>query len=297
MNLYTTLYTLYTPLVTPFIEYGFMSKALLGCLLLSLSSAPLGVLLMLRQMSLMGDAMAHAVLPGVAVGFLLGGASLPLMSLGGFTAGVLIAVLVGLVTRSTIVKEDANLAAFYLIALSLGVLLISLKGNTVDLMHLLFGSVLAMDDASLRLMAGVSSFTLITVALFYRALLAEAFDPVFLRSVCKGAGVFHLLFLILVVVNLVASFQALGTLMAVGLMMLPAVASRFWAQGFAPMVAIAAGVGITASVTGLLISYYVNVPSGPAIILSAGVMYLLSLLFGRFGSVRARYFPFKHLNQ
>jgi zinc/manganese transport system permease protein len=289
--------SLYTTLIAPFAEYGFMSKALLGCILLSLSSAPLGVLLMLRQMSLMGDAMAHAVLPGVAVGFLLGGASLPLMSLGGFVAGVMIAVLVGLATRSTTLKEDANLAAFYLMALSLGVLLISLKGNTVDLMHLLFGSVLAVDDASLRLMAGVSSFTLITFALFYRALLAEAFDPVFVRSVCKGAGAFHLLFLVLVVVNLVASFQALGTLMAVGLMMLPAVAARFWAQGFAPMTMIAAGIGVTASIGGLLISYYINVPSGPTIILSAGVIYLLSLLFGRFGSVRARYFPFKHLNQ
>jgi zinc/manganese transport system permease protein len=252
---------------------------------------------MLRQMSLMGDAMAHAVLPGVAVGFLLGGASLPLMSLGGFVAGVMIAVLVGLATRSTTLKEDANLAAFYLMALSLGVLLISLKGNTVDLMHLLFGSVLAVDDASLRLMAGVSSLTLITFALFYRALLTEAFDPVFLRSVCKRAGMFHLLFLVLVVVNLVASFQALGTLMAVGLMMLPAVTSRFWAQGFAPMVLVAAGFGLFASTAGLLVSYHINVPSGPAIILSAGVIYLLSLLFGRFGSVRARYFPFKHLKQ
>jgi zinc/manganese transport system permease protein len=289
--------SLYTTLIAPFAEYGFMSKALLGCILLSLSSAPLGVLLMLRQMSLMGDAMAHAVLPGVAVGFLLGGASLPLMSLGGFVAGVMIAVLVGLATRSTTLKEDANLAAFYLMALSLGVLLISLKGNTVDLMHLLFGSVLAVDDASLRLMAGVSSLTLITFALFYRALLTEAFDHVFLRSVCKRAGMFHLLFLVLVVVNLVASFQALGTLMAVGLMMLPAVASRFWAQGFAPMVLVAAGFGLFASTAGLLVSYHINVPSGPAIILSAGVIYLLSLLFGRFGSVRARYFPFKHLKQ
>jgi zinc/manganese transport system permease protein len=289
--------TLYTTLVQPFVDYGFMSKALLGCLLLSLSSAPLGVLLMLRQMSLMGDAMAHAVLPGVAVGFLLGGASLPLMSLGGFVAGILIAVLVGLATRSTILKEDANLAAFYLMALSLGVVLIALKGNTVDLMHLLFGSVLAVDNSSLLLMGGVASFTLVAFALFYRGLLAEAFDPVFVRSVCKNAGLFHLLFLVLVVVNLVASFQALGTLMAVGLMMLPAIAARFWAQGFAPMVLVAASVAVAASTIGLLISYYINVPSGPAIILSAGVMYLLSLFFGRFGSIRARYFPFKHFNQ
>ncbi len=289
--------SLYTALIAPFAEYGFMTKALLGCVLLSLSSAPLGVLLMLRQMSLMGDAMAHAVLPGVAVGFLLGGASLSLMSFGGFVAGVVVALLVGLATRSTTLKEDANLAAFYLMALSLGVVLIALKGSTVDLMHLLFGSVLAVDDASLRLMAGVSSLTLITFALFYRALLTEAFDPVFLRSVCKGAGGIHLLFLVLVVVNLVASFQALGTLMAVGLMMLPAVASRFWAQSFAPMVGVGAGLGLVASTAGLLISYHINVPSGPAIVLSAGALYLVSLLLGRYGSVRARYFPFKHLNQ
>ena len=289
--------SLYTAVIAPFAEYGFMTKALLGCVLLSLSSAPLGVLLMLRQMSLMGDAMAHAVLPGVAVGFLLGGASLPLMSFGGFVAGVVVALLVGLATRSTTLKEDANLAAFYLMALSLGVVLIALKGSTVDLMHLLFGSVLAVDDASLRLMAGVSSLTLITFALFYRALLTEAFDPVFLRSVCKGAGGIHLLFLVLVVVNLVASFQALGTLMAVGLMMLPAVASRFWAQSFAPMVGVAAGLGLVASTAGLLISYHINVPSGPAIVLSAGALYLVSLLLGRYGSVRARYFPLKHLNQ
>ena len=289
--------SLYTAVIAPFAEYGFMTKALLGCVLLSLSSAPLGVLLMLRQMSLMGDAMAHAVLPGVAVGFLLGGASLPLMSFGGFVAGVVVALLVGMATRSTTLKEDANLAAFYLMALSLGVVMIALKGSTVDLMHLLLGSVLAVDDASLRLMAGVSSLTLITFALFYRALLTEAFDPVFLRSVCKGAGGIHLLFLVLVVVNLVASFQALGTLMAVGLMMLPAVASRFWAQSFAPMVGVAAGLGLVASTAGLLISYHINVPSGPAIVLSAGALYLVSLLLGRFGSVRARYFPFKHLNQ
>jgi zinc/manganese transport system permease protein len=287
----------YLTVMQPFLEYGFMQKALLGCVLLSISSAPLGVLLMLRQMSLMGDAMAHAVLPGVAVGFLLGGASLPLMSLGGFVAGVLIAVLVGLATRSTILKEDANLAAFYLMALSLGVLLISLGGSTVDLMHLLFGSVLAVDTAALHLVAGAASVTLCTLAVFYRGVVAEAFDPIFVRSVCRGAGLFHLLFLVLVVVNLVAGFQALGTLMAVGLMMLPAATARFWAQGFPAMCGVAALVGVMASIGGLLLSYAVNVPSGPAIILCAGLMYCLSLLFGRWGSVRARYFPFRHLKQ
>jgi zinc/manganese transport system permease protein len=144
-------------------------------------------------------------------------------------------------------------------------------------------------------MAGVASVTLLVFALFYRPLLAEAFDPVFVRSVCRGAGAFHLLLLVLVVINLVAGFQALGTLMAVGLMMLPATSARFWAQGFAAMAGVAALLAMLSSFCGLLVSYYVNVPSGPAIILSAGGVYLLSLLLGRFGSVRARFFPFRHL--
>lgn len=282
-------------MVDPFLSFGFMRKALAGCVLLSCSGAPLGVMLMLRQMSLMGDAMAHAVLPGVAVGFLLAGASVPFMSLGGFAAGITIAVLVGLVSRLTILREDANLAAFYLMALALGVLLISLRGNSLDLAHLLFGSVLAVDRQALLLMAGISGFTMIIFALCYRAFVAEAFDPVFLRSVSRAGAIWHLLFLVLVVVNLVAGFQALGTLMSVGLMMLPAATARFWARGFASMVLVAAGIGVIASYIGLCLSSLINVPSGPAIILSAGLMYVLSLLFGRWGSVRARYFPFRHL--
>jgi zinc/manganese transport system permease protein len=285
----------YQFVIDPFVSFGFMRKALTGCVLLSCGAAPLGVMLMLRQMSLMGDAMAHAVLPGVAVGFLLAGASVPMMSLGGFAAGVTVALLVGLVTRSTILKEDTNLAAFYLIALALGVLLISLRGNSIDLMHLLFGSVLAVDRVALLLMAGVTTVTLIVFALFYRAFVAEAFDPIFVRSVSRAGPVFHLLFLVLVVINLVAGFQALGTLMAVGLMMIPAASARFWAQHFAPMAVIAAGIGVMASLGGLLLSYAINVPSGSAIILFAGAFYIFSLLFGRWGSIRARYFPFHHL--
>lgn len=239
--------------------------------------------------------MSHAVLPGIAVGFLIGGLSVPLMGLGGLVAGIIVALCVGVVTRTTILREDANLAAFYLIALALGVLLISLHGNTIDLVHLLFGSVLAIDKASLELMAGVTSVTLVLFALFYRPILTEAFDPIFMRSVNRFGSLYHLLFLVLVVINLIAGFQALGTLMAVGLMMLPAAASRFWARHFLSLSLTACGIGMASGFIGLLISYYENVPSGPAIILTAGLVYIFSLLLGRFGSVRARYYPAKHL--
>lgn len=282
-------------IISPFADYVFMRRALIGCIILSVGAGPLGVLLILRRMSLMGEAMSHAVLPGIAAGFLIGGLSVPLMGLGGLIAGILVALCVGIVTRTTILREDANLAAFYLIALALGVLLISLHGNTIDLVHLLFGSVLAIDKASLQLMASVTSVTLVLFALFYRPILTEAFDPIFMRSVNRFGSLYHLLFLVLVVINLIAGFQALGTLMAVGLMMLPAAAARFWARHFLSLSLTACGIGICSGFIGLLISYYENVPSGPAIILTAGCVYIASLLFGRYGSVRARYYPAKHL--
>ncbi len=282
-------------IISPFTDYAFMRRALIGCIILSLGAGPLGVLLILRRMSLMGEAMSHAVLPGIAAGFLIGGLSVPLMGLGGLIAGIIVALCVGIVTRTTILREDANLAAFYLIALALGVLLISLHGTTIDLVHLLFGSVLAIDKASLQLMASVTSVTLILFALFYRPILTEAFDPIFMRSVNRFGSLYHLLFLVLVVINLISGFQALGTLMAVGLMMLPAAAARFWARHFLSLSLTACGIGMCSGFIGLLISYYQNVPSGPAIILTAGFVYIASLLFGQYGSVRARYYPATHL--
>ena len=129
----------------PFAEFAFMRRALVATLALSLSAAPLGVFLTLRRMSLLGDALSHAVLPGVAIGFMLSGLSLTAMALGGVVAGMLVAAIAGLVTRFTALKEDASLAAIYLVALALGVTLISGHGTQLDLLHILFGSALGVD--------------------------------------------------------------------------------------------------------------------------------------------------------
>lgn len=158
-------------LVQPFVEYGFMRRALVATLALGLGSAPIGTLLVLRRMSLMGDAMGHALLPGAALGFLFAGFSLAAMSAGGFFAALAVALAAGFVTRVTSQREDASFAAFYLIALALGVLLVSTHGSSVDLMHMLFGTILAVDDAALLLMAGVASLTLVVLAVIYRPLL------------------------------------------------------------------------------------------------------------------------------
>ena len=126
--------------VQPFADFGFMRRALLGCVAISVGATPVGgVFLMLRRMSLTGDAMAHAILPGAAVGYLVAGLSLGAMTIGGLVAGMAVALLAGFVSRATALREDASLAAFYLISLALGVVIVSVRGSNVDLMHVLFG--------------------------------------------------------------------------------------------------------------------------------------------------------------
>ena len=151
---------MYDYLIAPFVEYGFMQRALIGSLMLSLSGCPVGVFLMLRRMSLTGDAMAHAILPGAAAGFLLYGLEIMPMTIGGLIAGVIVALGAGLVSRFTVQKEDASMAAFYLISLAVGVLIVSIRGSSVDLMHVLFGTVLALNNEALMLIGLIAVVTL-----------------------------------------------------------------------------------------------------------------------------------------
>jgi zinc/manganese transport system permease protein len=282
-------------LITPFTEFEFMRRALAAIIALSLGGAPIGVFLMLRRMSLVGDAMAHAILPGAAIGFLLSGLNLFAMTTGGLIAGFLVAILAGVVSRSTGLKEDASLATFYLASLALGVTIVSIKGTNIDLLHVLFGNILAMDDQTLFLVAINATITMCVLAVIYRPLVIESVDPLFLRTVSRSGGPAHLAFLALVVVNLVSGFQALGTLLAVGLMILPAGIARFWARDITPMISIAVVSAMLSGYAGLVLSFQTRIPSGPAIILVAAVLYIASVLFGSVGGVVRQLFPGRHL--
>lgn len=286
---------IYTILIEPFVHFAFMRRALIAILALALGCAPIGVLLVLRRMSLVGDALSHAILPGAAIGFLVGGLSLFYLGVGGLLAGLLVALLSGAVSRLTPQREDASFAAFYLVSLALGVLIVSAGGSNIDLMQLLFGSILAVNNAALLLVAGITTVTLLLLALLYRPLVVECFDPGFLRAVGGHGGAIHIVFLALVTCNLVAGFQALGTLMAVGLMMVPAAAARFWVSQVWSLFAVAAAIAVTSGYSGLLLSYYISLPSGPAIILVAGAIYALSVVAGRRDSIRKRYFRPRNL--
>ncbi|MEM7378843.1 MAG: metal ABC transporter permease [Pseudomonadota bacterium] len=275
-------------LIAPFVDFGFMRRALFGCLVISLGATPVGVFLLLRRMSLTGDAMAHAILPGAALGYLVSGLSLGAMTVGGLIAGLTVALLSGVVSRLTILREDASLAAFYLISLALGVLIVSTQGSNVDLMHVLFGTVLALDDAALTLLCTITSLSLIVLAVLYRVLVLECADPQFLRSVSGLSALTHIGFLMLVVMNLVSGFHALGTLMAVGIMILPAAAASLWVANIGSLIAAAVAIAGASSAVGLLLSFHYSLPSGPAIILVAGGVYVVSLIFGSVGGLIPR---------
>lgn len=280
--------SLHDVVLVPFLDYGFMRRALMGSLALVLGACPLGVILVLRRMSLVGDAMAHAILPGAAVGFLLFGFSLPAMTIGGIVTGLAVAGLAGVVSRVTSLREDASFAGFYLASLGLGVLIVSARGSSVDLLHVLFGTVLALDDPTLVLICAITTLTLLVLAIVYRPLIAECLDPGFLRSVGGGGLAVHMVFIALVVFNLVGGFHALGTLMAVGIMMLPAASARFWADTVAGQMLAAVALGALASGAGLLLSFHLGLATSPAIILAASVLYVVSICVGRRGSLAGR---------
>jgi zinc/manganese transport system permease protein len=286
---------MYDLFIAPFAEFEFMKRALAGILALAIGAGPVGVFLMLRRMSLTGDAMAHAILPGAAIGYVVAGLSLGAMTIGGLVAGMCVALLSGVITRVTSLTEDASMAAFYLISLALGVMIVSMRGSNVDLMHVLFGTVLALDDPTLLMLSGIATVSIFVMASIYRPLVLECVDPGFLRSVSRSGGPTHLLFLMLVVLNLVGAFHALGTLLAVGMMMLPAIAARFWARDIGMMILAAVLIGLGSGITGLLFSYHLEAPTGPAIILTAGAVYALSMMFGPVGGLFWKSLPRRHL--
>ena len=280
-------------LLDPFTA-GFMRRALAGCIALSFAGPPLGVFLVLRRMSLMSDVLQHGILPGVAIGAVTAGLAVWAMGLGGFLAGLLVALLAGALARATGGREDSQLAATYLVALALGVAIVS-QTRSLDLEALLFGSILAVDDAALLLMAGVATAVLFGLALIWRPLIMESFDPESLRVAGGRGALWHLAFLALVVLCVVGGFTALGTLMSVGLVMLPAVAARHWSPALPGQVRASVVLAILASVAGLHASYDLDLPTGPAIVLAAGALWIVSLSAGPHSSLARSWLRRPHL--
>ncbi len=274
-----------------------MRRALAAILALALSAGPIGVFLMLRRMSLIGDAMSHAILPGVAIGFLAAGLNVYGMTLGGLVAGLVIALAAGAISRATAMQEDASLAVFLLLSLALGVVIVTLKGMDIEqLMTFLFGETSArMSGDKLLVIAVSSTVSLLALALIYRPLVLGSVDPGFLRSISRTDSVAHLIFLALLVLNLVSGFHALGTLLGVGIIIIPAGIARFWTRDLSKMIALAVISALISGYAGLLFAFHAGIPSGPAVTLAAGLLYIGSVVFGPVGGLIWRAFPGRHL--
>ncbi len=276
--------TLSALLFEPFEKFAFLQRALAACLVLSVGGAPLGFFMNQRRMALVSDAMSHAIFPGVAIAFLIAGLNVWSLTLGGLAAGILIALFSVFLSRTSQIKEDGVFTLLFLLSLTSGTLLLSLKGSTIDLLHMLFGDILAIDRDALIFIVSVTLMTLSILPFIYRGLILDCFDPDFLSASGRGKSV-RPLFFVLFVVNLVAAFQALGTLMALGLILLPAIASPFWTRRVPTSIALGIGLAWLSSYVGLLISYHANTPSGPMVVLVCGILCLASVLLGRRGSV------------
>lgn len=260
--------------VTPFAEYIFMQKALFSCFLLSLSAVPLGVFLLLRGLSLVGDSLAHGILPGIAIAAIFFGISPIPLFIGGIAAGLVVAFISNRLSDRSIIPEDASFTLIYSLSLAFGVLILFHHGTNTNVLHLLFGSILGVTSVMLLLIAFVCLITIIFLIRFRKLLLMYCFDPLLFAVAGYNHHFLMISFLALVVCNLVASYQAIGTLLALGLMMLPAIAGRMLGTHYRQVFRISTILSFLGCYAGLLLSYHADLPSGPSIIICLGIQCL-----------------------
>ncbi len=272
-----------------------LKAAAAGAVALAFGGAPLGVLMIARRLSLMGDALSHGILPGVAVAFLVAGRDPVALTVGALTAGLIVAGLSSLLARTGKLPDDAAFAIFYLAALALGVLLLGRAGKQDELEALLFGSSEALDAGGLILAGAAASATLIALALFLRGVLGEAADPVFMRTLGARFGLAHLLLMLLLALNLVAGFRAFGALMTVALMTIPAAAARFWAKGYGGQAVCAVLLSAVSGLTGLGLAAFWTVEPGAVMTLCAAGLFGVSAIAGTNGGLLQTWLMRAHL--
>jgi zinc/manganese transport system permease protein len=274
-----------------------LKSAAAGAVALAFGGAPLGVLMIARRLSLMGDALSHGILPGVAIAFLVAGRDPVALTFGALTAGLIVAGLSSLLARTGKLPDDASFAIFYLAALALGVLLLGKMGKPDELEALLFGSTEALDAGGLILAGAAASATLIALALFLRGVLGEAADPVFMRTLGARFGLAHLLLMLLLALNLVAGFRAFGALMTVALMTIPAAAARFWAKGYGGQAVCAVLLSGVSGLAGLGLAAIWAVEPGAVMTLCAAGLFGVSALIGANGGLLQTWLARSHLKR
>jgi ABC-type Mn2+/Zn2+ transport system permease subunit len=258
------------------LKYVFMQRALLAALMVGIVCSVVGCYVVLRSMAFLGDALAHAILPGVAIAYLLNGN----LTLGALIAAIAVALGIGFVSRQGMIREDTAIGILFAAALSLGVVLISsIRTYAVDLSHILFGNVLGVSASDLWLTGGLGLVVLASVAVCYRPFLVISFDPVLAATLRLPVGMLNNLMLVLLALTIVVSLQTVGVGLVAAMLVTPAATAYLLTRRLRNMMLLAAGFGALSSLVGLYISFYANVVSGAAVVLTATLFFLLAFLF------------------
>jgi zinc/manganese transport system permease protein len=269
----------YSAFIGPIIEYAFMRRALLSCLFFCLSAIPFGLLLQLRRLSLLGEAISHGLLPGIAIAYMITGFWIPSLLVGGIFSSLALLLLSRFLASRTKTNEDASLSSLYLVFLSLGVMIISLKVKaTCNLTHLLFGNILAVDADSLMWIGVTSVCSFISFIVFYKPFVYECFDRDFSKQIGLNTSFYYMLFLTFIAGNVVLACQTMGTLMALGMMMIPVSIARLFGRHLNQIILYGILIGFVLCYLGLFLSYHFNLPSGPSMIVLSGLFYILTVL-------------------
>lgn len=258
------------------LTYSFFSRALFAAVMVGVVCSILGTFIILRGMAFLGDALAHTILPGVVVAFLLGWP----LTIGALVMGIITALAIGAVTQQGVLKEDTAIGVIFAGLFALGVAMLSATNNyTVDLAHFLFGNLLGVSVADLWVTAGLSGIVLLMIFLLYKEFVVISFDPVLATALRLPTTFLNYLLLMLIAITIVVSLQVVGIALMLAMLVTPAAAASLLTRRLIPMMGIAAVIGALSGIVGLYTSFYLNIASGPAVVLVATTIFLLAFLF------------------
>lgn len=264
--------------------YQFLNRALITSIIVGIVCGTVGSLIVLRGLSLMGDAMSHAVLPGVALSFLFG---IP-MFVGALITGMIASIFIGYITSSSKTKPDAAIGISFTAFLASGIIIISLINTTTDLYHIMFGNLLAITNSAFLTTIVIGSIVLILIIIFYRPLMISTFDPTFSRMSGLNTTLLHYFVMLLLSLVTVASIQTVGIILVVALLITPASTAFLISKKLYSMMIIASLISVISSIVGLYYSYIYNIPSGATIVLCTFVIYIITLFFTKFTNRKKR---------
>ncbi|HFV2850145.1 TPA: metal ABC transporter permease subunit [Streptococcus agalactiae] len=266
---------MFTKFFEGLLTYHFLQNAFITAIVIGIVAGAVGCFIILRSMSLMGDAISHAVLPGVAISFILG----INFFIGAIVFGLLSSIIITYIKENSVIKGDTAIGITFSSFLALGIILIGLANSTTDLFHILFGNILAVQDSDkyVTIIVGLIVLTLITI--FFKELLLTSFDPVLAKSMGMRVSFYHYLLMILLTLVAVTAMQSVGTILIVALLITPAATAYLYVKSLRTMLFLSSALGAVASVLGLYIGYTFNIAAGSSIVLTSTFMFLLAFLF------------------